>query len=118
MITLTLVHRLPNLPAQSWTFENEKLIRVGRSSDNDVILHSAVVSRHHIELKRRGCRWTLVNLSSNGTYLEDHAIIEVPVTDNMMIRLANSGPQIHIKTGITHFKNLPKPTQTTSGAII
>jgi len=117
VITLTLVHRLPNLPAQSWTFENETLIRVGRSSDNHVILHSAVVSRHHFELKRRGCRWTLFNLSSNGTFLEDNSIIEVPVTDKMMIRLANSGPQIQIKTGITLFKNIPKATQISPGAI-
>jgi pSer/pThr/pTyr-binding forkhead associated (FHA) protein len=106
VITLTLVHPIPNLPAQSWTFETESVIRIGRSGDNHVILHSAVVSRHHVELRRRGCRWNLLNLSVNGTFSENQSITEAPVVDGMILRLAFSGPQLQIKMGKTLFKNL------------
>ncbi len=106
MITLTLVHRISHLPAQSWTFKNEPVIRIGRSTDNDVILHSAVVSRHHLELQCQGCRWKIVSLGSNGTYLADQPITEASVEDGMILQLARSGPQLQIHIQGTVFKNV------------
>lgn len=106
MITLTLVHRISHLPAQSWTFKDEPVIRIGRSTDNDVILHSAVVSRHHLELQCRGCRWKIISLGSNGTYLADRPITEASVEDGMIVQLARSGPQLQIRIQGTVFKNL------------
>lgn len=108
MITLTLVHRIPHLPSQSWTFEDIPVIRIGRALDNDVILHSAVVSRHHLELQRWGCKWKIINLGGNGTYLDDHPITETLLVNNTVVRLARSGPQLQIYTGATNFKNVPK----------
>ncbi len=114
MITLTLVHRIPHLPCQSWTFEDIPVIRVGRAIDNDVILHSAVVSRYHLELQRWGCRWKIINLGGNGTYLDDRPITEALLGNNTVVRLARSGPQLQISTEATKFKNVPK-AQSTEG---
>jgi pSer/pThr/pTyr-binding forkhead associated (FHA) protein len=96
VITLTLLHPLQSVPVQSWTFEPESVIRIGRSTDNEVILYSAVVSRHHVELRRNGSGWEIVSLGANGTYMEGKRITKVSVVDGMIIRLASSGPKIQI----------------------
>ncbi len=97
VITLTLLHPLQSVPVQSWPFEAESLIRIGRSTDNEVILYSAVVSRHHVELRRNGSDWEIVSLGANGTYIDGKRITQVPVIDGMIIRLASSGPKIQIR---------------------
>ncbi|NJL85436.1 MAG: FHA domain-containing protein [Leptolyngbyaceae cyanobacterium SM1_1_3] len=99
MITLSLLHPLNKNPLQHWTFEKESVVRIGRSTDNDVILYSAVVSRHHVELKRSDQGWEITSLGTNGTYLEGKRITQVPVEDGIVIRLARSGPNIQIRLG-------------------
>lgn len=99
MITLILLNPFQSVPAQSWSFEQESVIRIGRSTDNNVVLYSAVVSRYHVELRRRGTKWEIVNLGTNGTYLEGKPISQVPVVDGMIIHLARSGPKIQIRLG-------------------
>ncbi len=96
MITLTLLHPLQSVPVQSWTFEPESVIRIGRSTDNEVILYSAVVSRHHVEIRRNGSGWEIVSLGANGTYIDGKRITQMPVVDGLIIRLASSGPKIQI----------------------
>lgn len=101
MITLTLLHPSQSTPIQSWTFDNERSIRVGRSKDNDVVLYSAVVSRHHAELRHNGDEWEVFSLGSNGTYIDNEAIAQVIVEDGMTFRLGSSGPKIQILLGKT-----------------
>ncbi|RMF20301.1 MAG: FHA domain-containing protein [Cyanobacteria bacterium J083] len=97
MITLTLLHPLQEIPVQSWSFETETNIRVGRSTNNEVVLYSAVVSRYHVELKHNGNDWELISLGANGTYVNGERIDKIPVQSGMIIRLASSGPKIQIK---------------------
>ncbi|MDJ0555740.1 MAG: FHA domain-containing protein [Microcoleaceae cyanobacterium MO_207.B10] len=100
MITISLLHPTQLVPIQNWSFESESLslIRIGRSSDNDVVIYSAVVSRHHLELWKEDSHWTLINFGANGTYLNNEPIIQVSVVDKMIIRLGNSGPKVQIFT--------------------
>ncbi len=108
MITLILLQPLQSIPAQSWTFaDDEPLIRIGRAADNHVVLYSAVVSRYHVEVRRLGKGWEVVSLGANGTYVDGEAIVQLPVTDGVILRLARSGPQIQIRL------NLP-PTEICS----
>lgn len=99
MITLTLLHPIQSIPVQSWTFEHESVIRIGRSTDNHVILYSAVVSRHHVELRCNDSQWEVVSLGANGTYVNGKRITQVPIVDSVVIRLARSGPNIQIHLG-------------------
>lgn len=99
MITLTLLHPVKQIPIQVWTFPNESVIRIGRSTDNQVVLYSAVVSRHHVELCRVGNHWEVINLGTNGTYLDGKRITHEPIQDGAIIRLARSGPNIQIRMG-------------------
>lgn len=99
MITITLLHPLQSVPVQNWTFGLQSVIRIGRSTDNEVILYSAVVSRHHVELRFDGAEWEIVNLGANGTYIDGKRIVQIAVDDGMVIRLASSGPKIQIRLG-------------------
>lgn len=98
MITIILLHPQNGTPVQNWTFDNESVVRVGRATDNHVVLYSAVVSRYHAELHSARGQWQLVNLGANGTYIGGQAIAEsTPVANGTVIRLAKSGPQLQIK---------------------
>lgn len=97
MITLSLLHPIQSIPVQSWTFEHEPVIRIGRATDNEVILYSAVVSRHHIEIRRNGDDWEVVNVGTNGTYIDGKKINKTTAVDGMILRLAYSGPKIQIR---------------------
>lgn len=97
MITLTLLHPTQSVPVQSWSFESESVVRIGRATDNDVIIYSAVVSRHHVELWKNPSGWEIINFGANGTYVDDRAIAQVPLVDGMTIRLGNSGPKIRVR---------------------
>ncbi|MBW4489080.1 MAG: protein kinase [Trichocoleus desertorum ATA4-8-CV12] len=108
MITLTLLHPLQHIPVQTWVFDQEPVIRIGRSTDNHVVLYSAVVSRHHVEVRRNGSSWEIVSIGTNGTYLEGKRITQAPVIDGVIIRLARSGPNIQIRIGAEAMKELPK----------
>jgi pSer/pThr/pTyr-binding forkhead associated (FHA) protein len=88
---------LNSVPVQSWTFESEEVVRIGRATDNQVVLFSAVVSRHHAQLRWQEVNgWQLINISANGTYVDGEAIKEIAVANGMVIRLATSGPKIQI----------------------
>lgn len=100
MITLTLLHPTQSVPVQSWSFESESVVRIGRATDNDVIIYSAVVSRHHVELWKNPSGWEIINFGANGTYVDDRAIAQVPLVDGMTIRLGNSGPKIRVRMGV------------------
>lgn len=97
MITLTLLHPLREIPVQSWTFEDKSSIRIGRAPDNQVVLHSAVVSRYHVEVKKTERSWQVINLGANGTYVDGEKITKAPVFDGTIFRLATSGPKILVK---------------------
>lgn len=72
------------------------MIKIGRSTENDVVLYSAVVSRHHVELRHTDAGWEIVNLGTNGTYLDGKRVAQAPAEDGVVIRLARSGPNIQI----------------------
>ena len=108
MITLLLLHPLKQTPIQVWPFADESIIRIGRSTDNDVVLYSAVVSRRHVELRKVGDAWDIVNLGTNGTYVEGKRIEKIAVQDGTVIRLARSGPNIQIRLGPDALKDLPE----------
>ena len=97
MITLTLLHPLQPVAVQSWTFSNESSIKIGRSTNNEVVLYSAVVSRHHVEIKKNGEDWEVINLGANGTYIDGQKIERAKAMDGMVVRLATSGPKILIR---------------------
>ena len=98
MITLTLLHPLQSVAVQSWSFHDESTIKIGRATNNEVVLYSAVVSRHHVEVRKSGeDEWEVINTGSNGTYIDGKRVEQAPALDGMIFRLASSGPKILVK---------------------
>ena len=98
MSSAIVLHLINSAPMQSWTFASEETIQIGRATDNNVVLFSAVVSRHHAELRWNDTTgWEICNMSANGTYIEGEAIKSAPVLDGTVFRLATSGPRIEVK---------------------
>jgi serine/threonine protein kinase len=64
--------------------------------DNHVVLYSAVVSRYHVEVRLTDDQWEVVNLGTNGTYLDGKRIHQAPLMSGSIMRLARSGPNIQI----------------------
>ncbi|MCL1495184.1 MAG: FHA domain-containing protein [Pseudanabaena sp. Salubria-1] len=96
VITLNLLHPIKSVPIQTWKFNSEPVIRIGRSGDNDVILYSSVVSRYHVELYHHSQYWEIVNIGANGTYIDDQQIESERVQNGVIIRLATAGPKLQI----------------------
>jgi serine/threonine-protein kinase len=96
VITLTLLHPVQSTPVQSWSFEHNPVVRIGRAVDNEVVLYSAVVSRYHVEIRFNGAYWEVVNLGTNGTYLDGKKVHQAKLVSGSIMRLARSGPNIQI----------------------
>jgi pSer/pThr/pTyr-binding forkhead associated (FHA) protein len=97
VIILHLLHPIDSTPVQTWQFDQEVLISIGRSSSNDVVLLSSVVSRHHVDLHKQSMGWQIMSRGANGTYLNGEAIDKVQALDGMIIRLASTGPKMQIR---------------------
>ena len=106
MITLTLLHPLQLVAVQSWTFNDEPTIKIGRATNNDVVLYSAVVSRHHVEIKKLGEEdWEVINVGANGTYIDGKRVEQTKAMDGMIFRLASAGPKILINLSLKSESN-------------
>jgi pSer/pThr/pTyr-binding forkhead associated (FHA) protein/predicted Ser/Thr protein kinase len=115
VITLTLLHPIQSTPVQSWTFDDGEAIRIGRSTDNHVVLYSAVVSRNHVELRCDADAWEVVSLGANGTYIDGKRVVRMPLHDGLIFRLARSGPNLQVHLGVVEgaatMRSTPKPNR-------
>src|SRR5512146_2844235 len=68
----------------------DQIIRLGRASDNDIVLNDPKVSRNHAELGWNGTGFTLRDQSSaNGTFVNGQRLVNTP-------RLLHDGDEIHL----------------------
>lgn len=69
--------------------------RIGRQDDCGVCLRDDCVSRNHAEVVFADGKWWIRDLgSSNGIYVGDQRIVQMPIWQNLTIRLGVSGPEI------------------------
>jgi soluble lytic murein transglycosylase-like protein len=73
----------------------DEITRVGRGSENDIIIsEAAMVSSRHIEIRKEGDSYRVVDLNStNGTYLNGQRINEGVLEPSCAIRLGADGPE-------------------------
>jgi pSer/pThr/pTyr-binding forkhead associated (FHA) protein len=98
-MTIALQLLFPNESGsqQNWLFKTESVIRIGRSTDNQIVLDSSAISEYHAMLWGYADEWKIVNLSCNGTYLNEKPITHALLKHSAIIRLAASGPQIRFQ---------------------
>ena len=69
------------------SFPPDKVVRIGRSIDADVVLSAVSVSRHHAELRPGPGGWTLVDVgSAGGTFVGGARITELRVTGPLQVQ--------------------------------
>jgi soluble lytic murein transglycosylase-like protein len=73
----------------------DEVTRIGRSSENEIVVSEAVmVSARHIEIRREGERYRLSDLNStNGTYLNGQRVSEALLEPPCVVRLGADGPE-------------------------
>lgn len=77
---------------------NSSVTRIGRHIQNDITIQSKYVSRQHLEIHNQNSRYVLVNLSSNGTYIN-----KVLVTGTQELK---NGDEIYLsQDAIIYFEN-------------
>jgi pSer/pThr/pTyr-binding forkhead associated (FHA) protein len=65
--------------------------RLGRASDNDIVINDSSVSRHHASIESVNGRFELRDQQSqNGTYVSDERVTQRPIADGDLIRLGQA----------------------------
>src|SRR4028119_1489263 len=64
---------------RSYTLAGDR-VRIGRGSDNDIVLSDVSVSRYHAEIRRESGRWLIQDLkSTNGIELNRAPVEKAPL---------------------------------------
>lgn len=72
-------------------------MRAGRAPSNAIVLDDEVVSGEHLELRRSGDDWEVVDLAStNGTFLNGVHIVRETLARDNLIRLGAAGPELRV----------------------
>ncbi len=82
---------------------HKERLTLGRAPENDIVLDSPTVSRHHAELVRQHQGWVLRDLhSANGTFVNGERITERPINTDEPISLGSYVIRIDPEAGRVH----------------
>lgn len=91
-VELQLMDSTLSHPLQTWCFNDVDLIRLGRSSENEVQISHPYVSRSHAVIKFHDEEWSLHVLSQNGAYVEGKKVNYEKLKNESVFQLSQSGP--------------------------
>jgi pSer/pThr/pTyr-binding forkhead associated (FHA) protein len=67
------------------------LTRIGRETDNDVVLDDKATSRHHAQIQFQDGKYVLKDLgSANGTLVNDRRVTEQALSDGDLIKVGQN----------------------------
>ena len=73
----------------------DRTVRVGRAATNAVVVDHELVSPEHLELRRQGKKWEVVDLGSeHGTFVGGERVSRAPVKGALAVRLGLTGPEL------------------------
>ncbi len=90
MVTLDYLAPLAEAatPQRSIQFTENRLMRIGRNKDNDIVIPAPTVSQYHAEVEKIGKRFRLRDLrSSNGTFVNGKNVTETWVQPGDAIQI-------------------------------
>jgi serine/threonine-protein kinase len=102
ILTLTRLDPKNKTPLQQWEFPAESVIKIGRASDNQVVIVDPLVSRYHAELQPSkpgglSVGWRLINQGTNGTYVNGILMNQGIVSNGVVLELARGGPLLQLQ---------------------
>jgi len=81
-----------------YSFEQDQVVRIGRGTDNDVVVSDPTVSRQHALLAWGPDGWVFEGLGRAGTFLHGSAVTMLPVREPVELALASPhGPVIRFE---------------------
>ena len=102
-------------------------VRLGRATDNDLLVDDLLVSRHHAEMThRRDGTWELVDLESdNGTFVNGRRIerrvlepLDVVTLGHHAFRLTEAGLEEYVDEGRVAFEAVRLRTRAPTGQVL
>jgi pSer/pThr/pTyr-binding forkhead associated (FHA) protein len=97
VVALDLLDSAQGHAVQTWRFEGQSIIRIGRSDENDVTIADPRVSRLHAELRIEESGWTLTSLGRNGVLVDGLLITQQQISDRKSFQLGSGGPLIRFR---------------------
>ena len=83
---------------QRFSFEQGQTVRIGRSTDNDVVVSDPTVSRQHAQLAWGPDGWVFEGLGRAGTFLRGGAVTRLLVAEPVELSLASPhGPVVRLE---------------------
>ena len=83
-----------------YSFVQGRTIRIGRSTDNDVVVSDPTVSRQHARLAWGPDGWVFEGLGRAGTFLRGSPITRLPVSEPVELSLSSpQGPVVRLEPG-------------------
>jgi len=83
---------------QRYSFERDQTVRIGRSTDNDVVVSDPTVSRQHARMAWSPDGWLYEGLGRAGTFLRGNAVTSLLVAEPVELSLASPhGPAIRLE---------------------
>ena len=72
-------------------------VRVGRAATNAVVVDHDLVSAEHLELRREGEDWEIVDLGSeHGTFVGGERVSRAPVRGVLTVQMGSRGPELRL----------------------
>lgn len=105
-VCLHLINPDTGHPIQTWQFETQSSVRIGRAEGNDVVISDPSVSRFHAELQFNGKEWELANLGKNGTLVFGRAITRSRIDEQTLFGLGTAGPLLRFQRSDVAFDSL------------
>ncbi|HEY2305330.1 MAG TPA: PrsW family glutamic-type intramembrane protease [Streptosporangiaceae bacterium] len=83
---------------QRFSFEQGRTVRIGRSTDNDVVVSDPTVSRQHAQLAWGPDGWVFEGLGRAGSFLRGGAVTRLLVAEPVELTLASPhGPVVRLE---------------------
>ena len=85
------------MPGTTQPLRFSETVRLGRAESNGIVILDAVVSSEHLELRRTGDEWEIVDLgSTHGTFIDGLPITSVRVGTARTLQLGYGGPEVRL----------------------
>jgi RsiW-degrading membrane proteinase PrsW (M82 family) len=82
-----------------FTFAPGTIVRIGRSSENDIVVNEPTVSRRHAQLSFEASGWVWQNSGQASTFLAGHPVAHFAVGRQVEVCLASpQGPPLNLAT--------------------
>ena len=85
------------IPGGTTVLRFTETVRLGRAESNGIVVIDPVVSKEHLELRRTGDAWEVIDLgSTNGTFIDGKPMTTAAVGAAMTLQLGDGGPEVRL----------------------